>query len=51
MKGVIIENYVEIDGKVYLMDDLPPEELRRVSELIQERMMNTVGFKRKDKSA
>ncbi len=51
MKGVIIENYVEINGKVYLMDDLPPEELRRVSELIQERMMNTVGFKRKDKSA
>ena len=50
MKGVIIENYVEINGKVYLMDDLPPEELRRVSELIQERMMNTVGFKRKDKS-
>ena len=51
MKGVIIENYVEINGKVYLMDDLPPEELRRVSELIQERMMNTVGSKRKDKSA
>lgn len=51
MKGVIIENFVEINGKVYLMDDLPPEELRRVSELIQERMMNTVGFKRKDKSA
>ena len=51
MKGAIIENYVEINGKVYLMDDLPPEELRRVSELIQERMMNTVGFKRKDKSA
>ena len=51
MKGVIIENYVETNGKVYLMDDLPPEELRRVSELIQERMMNTVGFKRKDKSA
>ena len=51
MKGVTIENYVEINGKVYLMDYLPPEELRRVSELIQERMMNTVGFKRKDKSA
>ena len=51
MNGVTIENYVEINGKVYLMDDLPPEELRRVSELIQERMMNTVGFKRKDKSA
>ena len=51
MKEVTIENYVEINGKVYLMDDLPPEELRRVSELIQERMMNTVGFKRKDKSA
>ena len=51
MKGVTIENYVEINGKVYLMDDLPPEELRRVSELSQERMVSTVGFKRKDKSA
>lgn len=53
MQRVTIENYVEINGKVYLMDDLPPDELRRVSELIQERMMGTLGFTRtrKEKSA
>lgn len=50
MEKVAIENYVEINGEVYRMDDLPPEELLRVSELIQERMMNTVGFKRKERN-
>ena len=53
MQGVTIENYVEINGKVYLMDDLPPDEFRTLSQLFQEKMMGTLGFTRtrKEKSA
>ncbi|WP_200801315.1 hypothetical protein [Clostridium sp. Marseille-P2415] len=45
-KKPIIENYIEINGKDVLMDSLPEEKRREISVIIQDRMMESIGFKR-----
>lgn len=45
-KKPIIENYIEINGKDVLMDSLPEEERREIALIIQDRMMESIGFKR-----
>jgi hypothetical protein len=41
-----IENYVEIDGKNVLMDSLPEEKRREIELMIQDKMMESMGFRR-----
>jgi hypothetical protein len=41
-----IENYVEIDGKNVLMDSLPEEKRREIALMIQDKMMESMGFRR-----
>lgn len=45
-KKPIIENYIEINGKDVLMDSLPEEKRREIAVIIQDRMMESIGFKR-----
>ena len=45
-KKPIIENYIEIKGKDVLMDSLPEEERREIALMLQDKMMESVGFRR-----
>jgi hypothetical protein len=49
-KEPVIENFIEIDGKDVLIDSLPVEERERIGILIQDRMMELVGYRRKNAS-
>ena len=40
------KNYVEIDGKDVLFDSLPPEERRRVSLALADKLMGYRGYQR-----
>ncbi len=46
MEGFRIVNYVEIGGREVLLEELTPEERKKVSETIQERLMKAAGYKR-----
>lgn len=41
-----IVNYIEIADETFLMDDLPEERKLRISELMQDRIMEPLGYKR-----
>lgn len=41
-----IVNYIEIADETFLMDDLPEEKKLRISELMQDRIMEPLGYKR-----
>lgn len=43
----VIENFIEIDGKDILIDSLPDEDRKRIGLLIQDRMMELAGYRRK----
>ncbi|WP_349947404.1 hypothetical protein ABFV83_02655 [Lacrimispora sp. BS-2] len=45
-KKPMIENYVEIDGKNVLMDSLPEEKRKEIALMIQDKMMESMGFRR-----
>lgn len=47
-KKLIIENYIEIDGEDVLMDSLPEEQQKKIKAMLQGRMMEAAGFKRKE---
>jgi len=49
-KEPVIENFIEIDGKDVLIDSLPVKERERIGILIQDRMMELVGYRRKNAS-
>lgn len=46
-----IENYIEINEKDVLLESLPDEKRREYAVLIQDRMMESVGFKRASSNA
>lgn len=41
-----IVNYIEIDGKEVLLDMLPTNQKQKVAEALQERLMETAGYRR-----
>ncbi len=45
-KKPIIENYIEISGKDVLMDSLPEEKRKEIGLMIQDKMMESIGFQR-----
>lgn len=45
-KKPIIENYIEINGQDVLMDSLPEEKRREIARVIQDKMMESIGFMR-----
>lgn len=47
MSEPTIVNYIEISGENFLLDDLPEEKLKKVKEILQERAIGPLGFKRK----
>lgn len=49
-KEPVIENFIEINGQDILIDSLPEEDRKRIGLLIQDRMMEQMGYKRKDAS-
>lgn len=46
-KEAVIENYIEIDGQDILIDSLSEEERKKIGSLIQDRMMERAGYRRK----
>lgn len=46
-KEPVIENYIEIEGQDILIDSLPDEKRKRISLLIQDRLMEAAGYRRK----
>lgn len=46
MKELKVVSVLEVDGKEMLLSDLKPEELKELSERIQDKAMGP-GFKRK----
>lgn len=49
-KEPVIENFIEIDGRDVLIDSLPIEERERIGILIRDKMMELVGYRRKNAS-
>lgn len=49
-KEPVIENFIEIDGRDVLIDSLPIEERERIGILIQDKIMELVGYRRKNAS-
>ncbi|WP_166435284.1 hypothetical protein [Lacrimispora indolis] len=45
-KKLIIENYIEINGKDVLMNSLPEEKRKEIALMIQDKMMGSIGFQR-----
>ncbi len=43
----VIENFIEIDGSDVSIESLPDEERERIGILIQDRMMELAGYRRK----
>lgn len=41
-----VVNYIEIEGKEVLFNSLPDDEKKRISEILQERMMAAAGYRR-----
>lgn len=46
MNDIRIINHIEIDGKEVLFNSLPDDEKRRLSEILQERIMEMAGYRR-----
>ena len=46
MQEPIIVNYIDIGEETFLLDSLPEEKQRKVRELMQERVMEPIGYKR-----
>lgn len=46
MSKLKIVSMVEIDGKRYRQEDIPPEEFEAIVEKVIERAMNNIGFVR-----
>ena len=46
MAKLNIVSMVEIDGKRYRQEDIPPEEFDAIVEKVIERAMRNIGFKR-----
>lgn len=42
-----IINYIEIDGKEILFDDLPEEQRRQISQALLDNFMDGLGYKRR----
>ena len=47
MPEVTIVNYIDIGDETFLLDSLTEDKLNCVREIIQERMMEPIGYKRK----
>ena len=47
MQEFVIVNYVEIGGEVLRMSELSKEKAAKVSQILQERFMDPVGYKRR----
>lgn len=45
-KKPIIENYIEINGKDVLINSLPEEKRKETALMIQDKMMESIGFQR-----
>lgn len=46
MQEAIIVNHIDIADETFLMDALSEENGRRVKELMQERLMEPIGYKK-----
>ena len=46
MPEPIIVNYIDIGEETFLLDSLADEKSKRVIELMQERLMEPIGYKR-----
>lgn len=46
MPEVTIVNYIDIADQTFLFDSLGEEKINRVRELMQERLMEPIGYKR-----
>ena len=42
-----VVNYIEVNGQTICLDDQPLEERLRYGRMIQDRMMGTLGYRRK----
>jgi len=45
-KKPIIKNYIEMKGKDVLMDTLPEEKRKEIALMLQDNMMESMGFRR-----
>lgn len=46
MHDTQVVNYIEIEGKEVLFNSLPDDERKRISEILQERIMAAAGYRR-----
>ena len=46
MNDTQVVNYIEIEGKEVLFNSLPVDERKRISEILQERIMAAAGYRR-----
>ena len=46
MNDTQVVNYIEIEGKEVLVNSLPDDERKRISEILQERIMAAAGYRR-----
>lgn len=46
MDNTQVVNYIEVDGKEVLFNSLPDDEKKRISEILQERIMAVAGYRR-----
>ena len=46
MNDTQVVNYIEIEGKEVLFNSLPNDERKRISEILQERIMAAAGYRR-----
>lgn len=48
LKEMIIVNYIDIDGESVLMESLEEEKRKTIAEMIQDRIMRSAGYQRKN---
>ncbi|WP_166429852.1 hypothetical protein [Lacrimispora aerotolerans] len=45
-KMPVIENYIEINGEIILIDSLPKEKREEIAEMLQNKLMESMGYQR-----
>ena len=45
-KMPVIENYIEINDKTFLIDSLPKEKREKIAEVLQDKFMESMGYQR-----
>ncbi len=46
LKNPVIENYIEINGEEILIESLSEEKKKEIAFMIEEKIMESAGFKR-----